>query len=156
MIKPKATRIIGIDYGVARFGIAISDTSKIIAMPLMTIAAESKSEKSVLKILKELTAASDLNAYTIESIVIGLPLKMNGKFGMQADEVMHFIELLKTHTTIAIIPWDERLTTVQAEKSMREGNMSRKKRSKIVDKAAATIILQSYLDHLSIKNLHIS
>ena len=147
MDKPKKTRIIGIDYGTARFGIAVSDEMKIIAMPLMTITSESKSEKTVIKILAELKTASGLNKYEIEAIVIGLPLKMNGKFGLQADDVTHFIELLKTHTDIPIIAWDERLTTVQAERSMREGNMTRKKRSKIVDKVAAVIILQSYLDN---------
>lgn len=145
-VRPKASRIIGIDYGVARFGIAISDETKIIAMPLMTITAESKSEKTAVKILAQLKAASDLNKYDIAEIVIGLPLMMSGKFGMQADDVTHFVNLLKTMTNIPIFTWDERLTTVQAEKSMREGNMSRKKRSKVVDKVAAVIILQSYLD----------
>jgi putative Holliday junction resolvase len=148
-VRAKPTRIIGIDYGVARFGIAVSDETKIIAMPLMTITAESKSEKTADKILNELKKISDLNRYDIAEIVIGLPLMMSGKFGMQADDVTHFVELLRTKTTIPVVTWDERLTTVQAEKSMREGNMSRKKRSKVVDKVAAVIILQSYLDRRS-------
>jgi putative Holliday junction resolvase len=144
--RPKPTRIIGIDYGVARFGVAVSDETKIIAMPLTTITAESKSEKTADKILLELKILSEAGRYEIVEIVIGLPLMMSGKFGMQADDVTHFVTLLKTKTTIPVVTWDERLTTVQAEKSMREGNMSRKKRSKVVDKVAAVIILQSYLD----------
>lgn len=145
--KPK--KIIGIDYGMARFGVAVSDELKIIAMPLMTIQAENKSEKSATKILEELKKVSALNGYDIEAIVIGLPLMMSGKFGLQADDVTHFVNLLKELTEIPIITWDERLTTVQAEKCLREGNMSRKKRAKVVDKVAAVIILQSYLDHKS-------
>jgi len=144
--KFKASRIIGIDYGAARFGIAVSDETKIIAFPMMTIAAMGKSEKSVNKILETLLEASHLNKYEIAEIVIGLPLKMSGKYGMQADDVTHFVNILKTKTDIPIVVWDERLTTVQAEKSLREGGMSRKKRSKVIDKVAAVIILQSYLD----------
>lgn len=144
--RVKPSRIIGIDYGMARFGIAVSDQMKIISMPLTTIFAESKSEKNALKILDELKKISDLNGYDIELIVIGLPLMMSGKFGLQADDVLHFVNLLKEKTEIPIITWDERLTTVQAEKSLREGNMSRKKRSKVIDKVAAVLILQSYLD----------
>lgn len=149
--RQKATRIIGIDYGVARFGVAISDETKIIAMPLMTITAESKSEKTAIKILEQLKAESESKNYDIAEIVIGLPLMMSGKFGLQADDVTHFVALLRTKTDIPIVTWDERLTTVQAEKSMRENNMSRKKRSKVVDKVAAVIILQSYLDNRSFR-----
>ncbi len=144
--KFKASRIIGIDYGAARFGIAVSDETKIIAFPMMTIESMGKSEKSVNKILETLMEAAHLNRYEIAEIVIGLPLKMSGKFGMQADDVTHFVNILKTKTDIPIVVWDERLTTVQAEKSLREGGMSRKKRSKVIDKVAAVIILQSYLD----------
>jgi len=148
--KPKASRIIGIDYGMVRFGIAISDEQKIIAIPSMTITAEKKSEATAFKIVQELLRHATENGYRIEEIVIGLPLMMSGKKGMVADEVSHFIELLRQNTEITIIPWDERLTTVQAERSMREGSLTRKRRSKIVDKVAATIILQSYLDRRGI------
>jgi putative Holliday junction resolvase len=150
--KPKATRIIGIDYGMARFGVAVSDELKIIATPLMTLQAEKKAEKTIVKLLAELEKHRELYSYQIEEIVIGLPLKMSGKMGLQADEVKYFSELLKQHLLeqnkehISVVTWDERLTTVQAERSMREGNLTRKRRAQSVDKVAAVIILQSYLD----------
>lgn len=144
--KPKATRIVGLDYGSARIGVAISDELKIIAKPLMTVRTEKKSELTVAKLLAELQKDGETNRYTLDQIVIGLPLMMSGKVGMQADEVKHFVELLKKLTDVPIITWDERLTTVQADRALREGNMSRKKRSQVVDEVAAVIMLQSYLD----------
>lgn len=146
--RNKPSRIIGIDYGQARFGIAISDETKLIAMPIATIQVDGKSEKNAIKILSEITKIAEEKQFDIEKIVIGLPLMMSGKFGLQADDVLHFVNLLQKMTNIPIITWDERLTTVQAEKSLREGSMSRKKRSKVIDKVAAVIILQSYLDRL--------
>ena len=145
-VRPKATRIISIDYGAARLGVAISDETKLIAMSLMTIPAQSKSDKTAAKVIEELTKHQEANKYDIEMIVVGLPLMMSGKVGLQADEVKHFVDLLQKLISAPVVTWDERLTTVQAERSMREGNMSRLKRSKIVDKVAAVIILQSYLD----------
>lgn len=148
--RAKATRIIAIDFGLARLGVAISDEMKIFAMPLVTIQCESKSELTVAKVLSEIAKHQATNKYDVEAIVLGMPLMMSGKMGMLADEVKHFVDLLRQSTTTPIVTWDERLTTVQAERSMREGSLSRKKRSKIVDKVAAVIILQSYLDFLSL------
>lgn len=145
--KPKAGRIIGIDYGLARLGLALSDERKIIANPLKTFPAERKAEKTAHKLINELKEHAIANQYEIEEIVIGMPLMMNGKKGMLADEVSHFTALLKELLSIPIITWDERLSSVQADRSLREGNFSRKKRSKMVDGVAAIIILQSYLDH---------
>lgn len=144
---PKAQRIVGIDFGLARIGIAISDERKIIASPFLVLHAEKKAEVTVIKLINELKQHEKIHRYQIEEIVIGLPLLMSGKSGMLADEVRHFIDLLKTHVTIPIITWDERLTTVQADRSLREGSFTRKKRSRMVDTVAATIILQSYLDY---------
>lgn len=145
--KPKATRIAALDYGMARIGIALSDESKIIASPLKTLTTERKSEQTASKLLKELALHQEQNNYTLEAIVIGMPLLLSGKSGLLADEVTHFIELLRKATTIPIIPWDERLTTVQAERSMRESSMTRKQRSKHVDTVSAVILLQTFLDH---------
>ncbi|HRD55885.1 MAG TPA: Holliday junction resolvase RuvX [Parachlamydiaceae bacterium] len=144
--KIKPTRIIGIDYGKARFGIAVSDETKLIAMPFATVQADIKSEKNAVKILDEVAKIAHEKHCEIEKIVVGMPLMMSGKFGLQADDVTHFVKLLEEKTAIPVITWDERLTTVQAEKSLREGSMSRKKRSKVIDKVAAVIILQNYLD----------
>jgi putative holliday junction resolvase len=73
-------------------------------------------------------------------------LLMSGKMGLLADEVTHFVELLKSATSLPVVTWDERLTSVQADRSLREGNFTRKKRSQKVDSVAAVIILQNYLD----------
>lgn len=145
--KPLAKRIVAIDYGMARMGLAVSDERKIIAMPLKVVPIVKGSAKSVAIILRELESHQKLHHYTIEEIVIGLPLLLSGKKGLLADEVKHFADLLGKACPLPITLWDERLTTVQAERSMREGNMSRKKRAKIVDTVAAVIILQNYLDH---------
>lgn len=139
-------RVIGIDYGMARLGLSFSDESKLIAMPWMVLAAEKKTEKTVAKFLKELERNQKEKGYEAEAIIVGLPLLMSGKVGLLADEVKHFIELLKVAIAIPVIAWDERLTSVQAERSLRESNFTRKKRAQYVDTVAAVIILQNYLD----------
>jgi putative holliday junction resolvase len=143
-LKPK--RILGIDYGLSRLGLALSDETKIIASPLMTFQAEKKSEKTAGKLLELLQQIQNSHQCEIEEIVLGLPLMMSGKTGHLADEVKHFASLLAQATPIPIRLWDERLSTVQAERSLREGNLSRKKRAKVVDTVSAAIILQSYLN----------
>ena len=148
-IKPK--RLIGIDYGMSRLGLALSDERQIIATPFRTIQAEKKAGKTIIKIVDTLAEIQQMYACEIEEIVVGMPLMMSGKNGLVADEVKHFVELLSKSTSIPIKVLDERLTTVQAERSLRESDMSRKKRSKVVDIVSAAIILQSYLDfkHIS-------
>lgn len=148
--KPKASRIVGIDYGLARIGLALSDESKIIANSLKTLSCEKKAEATAKKLIKELQEHASLHSYEISEFVIGMPFMMNGKKGMLADEVIHFVALLKELLPVPIVTWDERLSSVQADRSLREGNFSRKRRSKMVDSVAAVIILQNYLDH---KNL---
>lgn len=143
-------RIIGLDYGLARIGVAISDERHLLASPLMTFAAEKKAENTAAKLIQQLQQHASTNKYIITEIVIGLPLMMSGKRGLIADEVMHFVEILKQHIDVPIITWDERLSSVQADRTLREGNLSRKKRSKVVDTVAACIILQNYLDRKNI------
>lgn len=150
-MKIKPTRIVGIDWGVARYGIALSDERKIIATPLQTIRAEKKSADTVSKILAELNRHAEENNYEIELIVVGMPLMLSGKNGLQADEVNHFMELLRAACSIPVVAWDERLTTSMAERSLKESSLSRKKRSKVVDSVAAILILQNYLDHIALK-----
>lgn len=146
MGKVKATRIVGIDFGMARMGIAVSDEQKIIAVPLITMKTDRKSERTVQLLLEVLEKDSLARGYDIEEIVLGLPLMMSGKMGMLADEVKHFVEVLKKSTEVPINTWDERLTTVIAERSLREGSFTRKRRAQQVDTVAAVIILQNYLD----------
>lgn len=140
------TRIVGIDFGMARIGLAVSDVQKIIGTPLVTLQTERKSELTVAKLLEVLREHERLNRYQIESIVMGFPLLMSGKKGLLADEVTHFVALLQEAIDVPVVTWDERLTSVQADRSMREANMSRKKRSQRADSVAAVIILQNYLD----------
>lgn len=156
MVDPKPSqhqngRIVGIDYGLARIGIAISDTSKLIATPLITLKAEKRSELTAEKLVNTLREHQEANRYNLEEIVIGMPLLLSGKTGMLADEVNHFAALLRSQTSVPITLWDERLTSVQAERSLREGTLSRKKRTKHVDTVAAVILLQSYLDFRNIR-----
>lgn len=143
--KSKPTRILGIDYGMARLGLALSDETKIIASSLETLKAERKVDYTVAKLLEIIQHICETKKCDIEEIIVGLPLMMSGRTGFLADEVKHFVSLLSQATTIPVKTWDERLTTVQAERSLREGNFSRKKRSQHVDAVAAVIILQSYL-----------
>jgi putative holliday junction resolvase len=145
--RPKPKRIIGIDFGMARLGIAYSDESQTIASPLKVIQAEKKSIATVAKVVKELQNHQAQHHYDIEEIVVGLPLLMSGKVGLLADEVKNFVKLMLQMIPVSVITWDERLTSVQAERSMRETKMSRKRRSQVIDIVAAVIILQNYLDH---------
>ncbi len=146
-MKKKPTRIIGIDYGLARIGVAISDELKIIASPCSTIPCQKKLEETAKIILNEVESIEKAKNCEISEIVIGIPLRMNGQIGVQADEVKALSDILKSLIEIPIVLWDERLTTVQAERALREGKMTRKKRVKVIDNVAAAIILQSYLDN---------
>lgn len=146
-MKSKGGRIVGIDFGLARIGLALSDETKLIANSLKTLLCEKKAEATAKKLIKELNDHAAIYDYNIEEVVIGMPLMMSGKKGMLADEVIHFVSILKELISVPITTWDERLSSVQADRSLREGNFSRKRRSKMVDSVAAVIILQSYLDH---------
>lgn len=146
--RPRPTRVVGIDFGMARIGIAISDEQKIIALSFPTLKCEKKAEATVKKLVGILKGHAEANRFDIAEIVVGMPLLMSGKKGFLADEVMHFIELMKQHIAVPIVTWDERLTSVQADRSLREGNFTRKRRAGMVDNVAATIILQSYLDRI--------
>ena len=150
--KAKPKRLMGIDYGMKRLGLALSDERQIIASPLRTLLAEKKANQTIEKIVAAISEIEQLNGCEIEEIVIGMPLMMSGRTGLVADEVKHFVALLSQATPIQIKVWDERLTTVQAERSLRESSMTRKKRAKVVDIVSAAIILQSYLDFKHIRN----
>ncbi len=135
-----AKRIVGIDFGLARIGVALSDPFQIIASPCHTLQNMKNNEltaKALLKILEP---------HQIHEIVIGMPYKLNGTSSSSTEETLKFVEELKKHSSYPVILWDERLTTMQVEKSMKEESISRKKRTKIIDAACATLILQNYLD----------
>lgn len=136
-------RIIAIDYGQARIGTAVTDPMQIIAKSHTTLKSCKDPKKNAEMVLKELT---DLSVVTV---VVGLPLHMDGKESDMSKQVVKFIEHLKTLTEIPIKIIDERLTSVQADRILREAEMSRKKRAQKVDNLSATLILQTYLDSVA-------
>jgi putative holliday junction resolvase len=132
-------RILALDHGTKRIGVAVSDELKLIAQPLEFIPAEPF--LAVLKRLRELISEKQ-----VESILIGMPRNMNGSYGPAADKVRGFIALLRNEITVPIKTWDERLTSAQANRFLIEGNVRRETRKEKVDQMAAAILLQSYLD----------
>lgn len=135
-------RILGLDVGQKTVGVAISDPLGFTAQGITTIRRTKKSEdiEAVKRICDE---------YSVETIVIGLPKNMDGSIGFAGEKIQEFSELLKEVVDLEIVFWDERLTTVAAHRAMLEADLSRGKRKKIVDKVAATYILQGYLDRIS-------
>ena len=144
-------RILGIDYGQKRIGIAYSDETHLIATNLPTMFTERKIEKTVKKLSNLIHQHEKELNYSTETIIVGKPLLMSGRNSLMTDEVLYFIELLSKEVSCPIMTWDERLTSVQAERTLMEAEFTRKKRSQHVDKVSAIIILQSYLDYLHLK-----
>ena len=147
MIKTLPKKVLGIDFGLARLGLALSDERQIIASPWMTLPTSKRTEETVAKLLEAVTTYCRAQNCEIEEIVIGMPFMMSGRAGFMTDEVKHFIQLLAQIWPIPIHSWDERLSTIQADRSLREANLTRKRRAQLVDTVSAAVILQSYLDH---------
>jgi putative holliday junction resolvase len=135
-------RILALDHGSKRIGIAVSDELKLIAQPLEYVHAEPSAD--LLARLKELIRDKE-----VELILIGMPRNMDGSYGPAAQKVQEFVAVLKTALTVPIRLWDERLTSAQANRVLIQGNVRRDKRKEKVDKMAAAILLQSYLDGLA-------
>lgn len=132
-------RIMGLDIGEKRIGVALSDPLRIIASALTVI--ERTTDDAAIKQIIEAARQNE-----VERIVIGLPRSLNGSLGKQAQTVQAFIELLKSHTELPIVTWDERFSTVAAERTLLEAGTRRDKRKKHRDAVAAAFILQGYLD----------
>ncbi|MCM8829603.1 MAG: Holliday junction resolvase RuvX [Candidatus Omnitrophica bacterium] len=132
-------RILCLDVGERWVGVAISDETKTLARGLGRI---NRGDKEIEKI-KEI-----IEKYEVETIVYGLPLRMDGSISSQTEKTIAFIEKLKKEITIPFIPFDERLSSQQAETIMLQADLSRRKRKKYIDKLSAQIILQNYLDSL--------
>ena len=132
-------RIMGLDLGEKTIGVALSDPMGMIARGVEVIKRKTMEEdvKYLLALLQE---------YEVEKIVLGLPLNMNNTEGPGAKMARDFGRKLTSETGIPVVFWDERLTTVAAEKILLEADMSRAKRKKVIDKMAAVFILQNYLD----------
>ena len=134
-------RILGIDYGDKRIGIAISDALGITAQPVSVIENKGSVSQEITDLRKIIGSYGG-----VDGIVVGLPKTMAGKIGEQAQKVLLFVEEIQKAFEVKIETWDERLTTVEAERTLIMAGLSRKKRKKVIDKSAATYILQSYLD----------
>ncbi len=135
-------RIMAVDYGLKRIGLALSDPLGITAQGLGVLNRRGK--KSDIHELAQL-----IREHEVVTVLIGLPLNMNGSAGTLYDEVKKFGKSLEAATGAPILFRDERLTTVQAERMLIKSDVSRKKRSKVIDKIAAQLILQNYLDSLA-------
>ncbi|WNC16773.1 Holliday junction resolvase RuvX [Brevibacillus brevis] len=133
------TRLLGLDVGDKTIGVAVSDELGWTAQGVETIKRQSK-EKDLARI-QELIAQ-----YQVGAIVVGLPKNMNGTIGPRAELCQAFGKLLGERTSLPIHMWDERLTTMAAEKMLISADVSRQKRKTVIDKMAATLILQGYLD----------
>ena len=135
----RVMRILALDHGTKRIGVAVSDETKTIAQPLEYIPAEPFA--GFLDRLKQLIREKE-----IDLILIGLPRNMDGSYGPAAEKVQTFVGVLRSAITVPIKTWDERLTSAQANRVLIQGGVRRDKRKEKVDKMAAAILLQSYLD----------
>jgi putative holliday junction resolvase len=132
-------RILGLDYGDRRIGVALSDVFGWTAQGLEMI--ERKREGEDIRRIAEL-----VKVHEVESIVVGLPKNMNGTIGPRGEICMEFAEELRQTLSMPVHLWDERLTTVAATRTLLEADVSRRKRKLVVDKMAAALLLQNYLD----------
>ena len=132
-------RILALDYGTRRVGVAISDELEMIATPLGYLDAQPRGK--LLDQIAQLVAERGVGL-----VVVGMPRNMDGSYGPAAEQVREFVEMLEKRLSVPVKTWDERLTTAQAEKLLLQADVSRKKRKKKVDQIAAAILLQSYLD----------
>lgn len=138
-------RILGVDFGSHSIGLAISDELGLTAQGLNTIRRKQGEQD-----FKEISAI--LSSYKVERIVVGLPRNMDGTLGAQAEKVFQWIKAFEERFQVPVSTWDERLSTVEANKILLEADLSRRKRKGAVDKLAAVLILQGYLDRLGKQN----
>ena len=134
-------KVLGLDLGSVTLGVAISDALGIIANPIGTYKINKNDLQDALNCVKLL-----VNEHRIERVVLGLPKNMNGSIGFQAEYSLEFKKLLESELNLEVVLIDERLTSKMANQVMIKADVSRKKRKANVDKLAATIILQAYLD----------
>ena len=138
-------RIMGLDYGSKTVGVAVSDPLGLTAQGIEIVR-----RKSETKLRKTLARIEELcREYEVERIVLGFPKNMNNTIGDRAEKSLEFAEMLKRRTGLPVVMWDERLTTVEADRTMMETGIRRENRKEYVDMIAAVFILQGYLDYLS-------
>lgn len=134
-------RVMGLDVGSKTVGVAISDELGWTAQGLETLKINEEVNSFGFEQLGKI-----IHEYQIEKVVVGLPKNMNGTIGPRGEASQRFAKELETRFGITAILWDERLTTMAAERVLLEADVSRKKRKKVIDKMAAVMILQGYLD----------
>ncbi len=138
-------RVLGIDFGDKRIGLAVSDKLNLTAQGIGSY--QVRNAKADRKFFKEL-----VSKYEIEEIVIGLPLRMDGSEGTRAERTREFARWLEKHLKLPVCFWDERLTTQQASKILRKQKVKRQTKKSLTDQISAVIILSSYLEHKRAKN----
>lgn len=138
-------RILGLDYGSVTVGVAVSDAPRVTAQPLETITRKDENKlRQTCARIEQLIAE-----YEVESIVLGYPKNMNDSVGERAKKTEEFKAMLERRTGLPVTLWDERLTTVAAERVLMESGVRRENRKAVIDQVAAALILQGYLDSLS-------
>ena len=140
-------RVMGLDFGSKTVGVAISDPLGLTAQGIETITR--KQENKLRKTLARIEAL--IEEYGVERLVLGFPKHMNNDEGERTRKSLEFAEMLKRRTNLEVVMWDERLTTVEAERTLMETGVRREDRKKYVDTIAAVFILQGYLDFISMK-----
>ena len=135
-------RILGLDFGRARIGVAISDELQMLAHPLETIPANEEPASRVAEIVRE---------KQVDHVVAGIPRQMNGQIGTAATEVLEFVEKLRAILPCPVVTWDERLTTVAAHRALRDAGKKTRDTRGYVDQVAAQMILQTYLDRRALQ-----
>lgn len=140
-------RVMGLDFGSKTVGVAVSDPLGITAQGVEIIRRESEN-----KLRRTLARIEALAAeYQVTSFVLGFPKNMNNTIGERAEKSLAFKEMLERRTGLPVVMWDERLTTVEANRTLMESGVRREKRKEYIDKVAAVYILQGYLDSLERK-----
>jgi putative Holliday junction resolvase len=136
-------RVMGLDFGSKTVGVAISDPLGLTAQPMEIIRRKSENKlRQTLARIEEL-----VKEYEITRIVLGFPKNMNNTVGERAEKSLEFKAMLERRTGLPVVMWDERLTTVEANRTLMEGNVRREDRGRYVDALAAVFILQGYLDN---------
>ncbi|MGM0369589.1 MAG: Holliday junction resolvase RuvX [Bacillota bacterium] len=135
-------RIMGLDIGDKKTGVALSDPLELTAQGKTVIKFDTVADQIHYIV-------SLVEQYNVDQVVVGLPKNMNGSLGPRAEKVLELVEKLEGELDIPVITWDERLSTIAAERTLIEADMSRAKRKNLIDKMAAVVILQNYLDSKS-------
>jgi putative Holliday junction resolvase len=141
-LLPPSTRLLGLDVGEKTIGLALSDTARMVASPLLTI--ERKKFTADMEVLLR-----TVTEHQVGGLVIGLPMQMDGSLGPRAQSVRQFAFNVAKATEVPLLLWDERLSTAAVARTIEEADLSRNRRDAIIDKLAASYILQGFLDQKS-------